>query len=238
MSVTPAQLRSGYGPIYRYLSRCGDGLTPASKLVLLNLLERLGQKGMVWPSQETISGDTGFSDTTIRKALGELSALGFIAQHRRGRGQTNEYTVAIDVVLAWAEKGNCFGSRTEDSSEQEPKNLRTEDPPEKIHQGSPIASQGETTARRITEAFRAEMRQEFPDLDEAAEFDKATNHIAYRKAIDKRRYYRNWLSNARRFAAERRNHATNRNGHRPGAQSQFAGAGDSPRPGRAPDLVG
>lgn len=34
MSVTPAQLRSGYGPIYRYLSRCGDSLAPASKLVL------------------------------------------------------------------------------------------------------------------------------------------------------------------------------------------------------------
>jgi hypothetical protein len=59
--------------------------------------------------------------------------------------------------------------------------------------------------RLITEAFRAEMREAFPEIDEAAEFDKATNHIAYRKAIDKRRYYRNWLTRAREFAAERSN---------------------------------
>ncbi len=97
------------------------------------------------------------------------------------------------------------------------------------------ASLAEPAKRLITEAFRAEMRLEFPDLDEGAEFDKATNHVAYRKAIDKRRYYRNWLVNARNF---RRNHGTNGQQSRGRAQSQLAIAVSPDGPTRAPDLVG
>lgn len=98
-----------------------------------------------------------------------------------------------------------------------------------------LVEPAEPAKKRITEAFRAEMRVEFPDLDEAAEFDRATNHVAYRKAIDKRRYYRNWLVNARNF---RRNHETNGQQHRGRAQPQLAIAVAPDGPTRAPDLVG
>lgn len=85
------------------------------------------------------------------------------------------------------------------------------------------------TAKRITDDFRAEMRLAFPDLDEAAEFDKATNHIAYRKAIDKRRYYRNWLTNAQRYLDERRNGNGRRNQHGPGnALDEYAIVASTP----------
>ncbi len=98
-----------------------------------------------------------------------------------------------------------------------------------------LVEPAEPAKKRITEAFRAAMRVEFPDLDEAAEFDRATNHVAYRKAIDKRRYYRNWLVNARNF---RRNHEANGKQPRGRAQPQLAIAVAPDGPARAPDLVG
>jgi hypothetical protein len=67
----------------------------------------------------------------------------------------------------------------------------------------------------ITAAFREQMRGEFPEMDEAREYDKATNHTAYRKAIDKRRYYREWLRRAREFAAQ---NGGNGNGRTTGAK--------------------
>ena len=36
--LTPGDLRRGYGPIYRRLSRCGDEMSNPAKLVMLNLL--------------------------------------------------------------------------------------------------------------------------------------------------------------------------------------------------------
>lgn len=62
------------------------------------------------------------------------------------------------------------------------------------------------TPKRLTAQFREQMRVEFPELDEEAEYEKATNHVAYRKAIDKTRYYRNWLNNARRYRNGTRQH--------------------------------
>lgn len=110
-------------------------------------------------------------------------------------------------------------------------NTTEQNPTEGSNEPLPLA------AKQITEAFRAEMRQEFPDLDEAAEFDRATNHVAYRKAIDKRRYYRNWLNNARKYNRERRN---GQNGIQPrrNPQSKLVSTATPTGPGRTPDVVG
>jgi hypothetical protein len=67
----------------------------------------------------------------------------------------------------------------------------------------PIAADAAQPSKRITKAFREQMRQEYPDVDEAEQFDKATNHVAYRKAIDKQRYYRNWLKRADEWKRDR-----------------------------------
>lgn len=87
-----------------------------------------------------------------------------------------------------------------------------------------VSSADVPPAKRITDDFREEMAIEFPDLDEGTEFERATNHIAYRKAIDKRLYYRNWLKNARKFAAER-----NGNGRAMGTGANAHGRGSNPQ---------
>lgn len=46
----------------------------------------------------------------------------------------------------------------------------------------------------IDDEFRAEMRAVFPDIDEDAEFRKATSHPRFSEVRDKRRFYRAWLS--------------------------------------------
>ena len=91
-------------------------------------------------------------------------------------------------------------SQVEDIEESRGEEKRVE---EKRVEDAPAGAAKEPPAKRITDSFRQEMRKTFPDIDEEEEFDRATNHTAYRKAIDKQRYYRNWLRRATEFAAER-----------------------------------
>jgi hypothetical protein len=105
VSVTPAQLRRGFGPIYRYLSRCGSDLSAPAKLVLLNLLERLGQSSSANPRQERIARDIDYSERAVRSALDELAGRGFISAKRLGLGRANVYTLDIERILDWAERG-------------------------------------------------------------------------------------------------------------------------------------
>jgi hypothetical protein len=100
------------------------------------------------------------------------------------------------------------------------------------------ASLPEKPPKRITDDFRESMRREFPDLDEHSEHEKATNHVAYRKAIDKRLYYRNWLRKAREFNAERGNtNGQSGYGPRTNRQPNVTVAQPAKGPGRVPDLV-
>lgn len=101
--VTPAQLRRGYGPIYRWLSRCGMQLETTEKLVLLNLLERQGQNASAWPVQNTICEDTGLGERTVRRALRALEDHGFIATGRSAPGAQNVYEVVLNTILDAAE---------------------------------------------------------------------------------------------------------------------------------------
>lgn len=101
--VTPAQLRRGYGPIYRWLSRCGRQLETTEKLVLLNLLERQGQNSSAWPVQKTIIQDTGLSERSVRDALRGLEDHGFLTTSRLAPGAQNVYEVHLDAILDAAE---------------------------------------------------------------------------------------------------------------------------------------
>jgi len=78
-------------------------MSAPAKLVLLNLLERLGQNSSAWPSQKTISADTGLSERTVRDALRDLEEMRFITTQRRGPGATNAYDLDLLEILRWAE---------------------------------------------------------------------------------------------------------------------------------------
>ena len=103
--LSPAQLRRGYGPIIRRLSRCGDELPIPAKLVLLNLLERLGQNASAWPAQDTIAADTGLSVRSVIAALAHLREAGFVEvrQMPGASGRRNIYDLDLASLLNWAE---------------------------------------------------------------------------------------------------------------------------------------
>lgn len=65
------------------------------------------------------------------------------------------------------------------------------------------ADGGAQDRKLITAAFREEMRVAFPMLDEGDEYERATNHVQYTKAINKRIYYRNWLKRSAASAPAR-----------------------------------
>jgi DNA-binding transcriptional MocR family regulator len=103
MAISASRLRRGFGPIYRRLFRCGDEMSTWEKLVLGNLLERLGQNATAWPSQQTIALDLNVSVRTVRDALVGLGERGYLASRRRGNGQSNLYELDLDALLDWAE---------------------------------------------------------------------------------------------------------------------------------------
>lgn len=135
--LTAARLRRGYGPIYRRLWRCGDEISLHGKAVLAHLLERLGQSSTAWPRQQRVAEDLGIGERTVREALRELEAIGFVATRRRGLGLPNEYTLNMGALLDWAERR----TRTADSAGLErqaapPDSAGPERPPDPVLNGS------------------------------------------------------------------------------------------------------
>ena len=222
MSVSTAQLRRGFGPIYRYLSRCGVGLSTPAKMVLLNLLERQGQDECAWPEQMTISEDTGFSAVTIRKAIAELGQRGFVAQQRRGLGQSNVYSVHIEAVLDWAESG--LRSRTKVAFDQERNELTfpKEEIPREVSQTEevvlsepPKRKSKSLPHRPFDDDAEALLREKYPghpDFDTAVR--KAMRSPGYQFTPDKFGAVDDWLAEDMKRAAERRQ-GNGRNNHNP-----------------------
>ena len=60
------------------LARLAGRITALHVLVGEALLRRLGEDGRCDPSHETLAGDTGCSDRTVRRALVRLSELGMV----------------------------------------------------------------------------------------------------------------------------------------------------------------
>lgn len=198
--VTPSELRRGYGPIYRKLSRCGKEISPSGKLVLLNLLERLGQNSDTWPSQATIAHDCGISERQVATSLVELRDIGFLSWKRRGLGKSNLYALNTGRLLTWC------SSRTAVRAEQEPQDVQRkvypmEDlPKEEI----PLKTQRTSRATAIDDDFVLKMAEVHPLVNVPLETKRALAHPAANGKRDLQRYVANWLGRASRDAEDRR----------------------------------
>lgn len=106
MSITVARLSRSFGPLYKKLSQCGDELTIAERMVLINLLERLGQSSTTWPSRGQIASDLGISASSVDRAIHALKAKGWLSVRRPGQGRPNTYTIEVESLLDWAETGD------------------------------------------------------------------------------------------------------------------------------------
>lgn len=68
----------------KLLSQCGDfyGLSATARHVLLVLYSYTDENGWCYPSNSLLERDTGLSERTIRKVLGELDASGIVPAYR------------------------------------------------------------------------------------------------------------------------------------------------------------
>lgn len=155
-NVSLPQLRRGFGPIYRKLSRCGSELSIAERMVLINLLERLGQNGKAWPSRQRMADDLGISTKSVDRAVARLVANGWISTVRRGLGQPNDYYVDVARLLSWAErpiqKGQTDHSEEDAVTPEEPAvkdlKVRTTTTVATAVAGGGLRKEVETTRRR------------------------------------------------------------------------------------------
>lgn len=192
--LTPGELRRGYGPIYRKLSRCGTEFSSSGKLVFIELLERLGQNATVWPLQSTIATDCGISERQVRISLRELEDIGFVTWSRRGLGKSNEYTLNLTEILRWC------SSRAAESAEQERQNLPNnllidEDPP---REDPPMKVGRETRPRRhvvpMTDEQMTKLRVDYGGLDHLDQrIEEALAHPSFAKWSNEYLYLRGWL---------------------------------------------
>lgn len=81
-----------------------DGLSPATRRVGHELLQRMDRNtGLCWPSQERIAAALGLSDRSVRTAIAQLKALGFLTW-KASRRATNVYFLAVKALAAAAER--------------------------------------------------------------------------------------------------------------------------------------
>ena len=96
--------------VLRRTSRCGSELSHPAKEVLSHLLLRLGiedhNRDRAFPSQQTLSEEVDYDEKTIRKAMAELQARGFVRQRRPGWGKSNTYFPEFEALTRWALNGN------------------------------------------------------------------------------------------------------------------------------------
>lgn len=219
------------------------GLSPVEKLVLLKLADHASDDGGdAYPSVARIALEVGCSERTVQRTLRDLQARALIqVTELATRYKPTCYRLTLQdrgvnsSPLGAAGVTSATG-RGDTAMAPEP----SIEPSDLIPSESPAKPKSLSNPKRpFTKEDRDALSREFAALpDVGASIRKAMNSPGYQFGNDKYGHVRDWLLRDAKVERERRNHATNRNGHRPGAQSQFAGAGDSPRPGRAPDLVG
>jgi hypothetical protein len=76
-----------------------QGLSPSEKLTLLALSNYADQDGRCWPSQVTLTRDTGLSERTIWAAMQRLEAGGFISRERRHRSDGYRTSDIVTISL-------------------------------------------------------------------------------------------------------------------------------------------
>lgn len=73
-------------------------IEPADKIIYLLLSSRAGGHGVqAWPSQQTLASDSGFSESTVKRALKRLQQRGFITVQvvRTKHGRRNVYFLEL-----------------------------------------------------------------------------------------------------------------------------------------------
>jgi hypothetical protein len=76
-----------------------QGVSPSEKLLLLALANYADAGGQCFPSQVTLTHDTGLSERTIRTAFGSLKALGLLQVERRNRANGSRTSSKITLTL-------------------------------------------------------------------------------------------------------------------------------------------
>lgn len=76
-----------------------QGVSPSEKLLLLALANYADADGECWPSQTTLTFDTGLSERTIRTALASLEASGLLSRQRRNRPNGSRTSDLITLTL-------------------------------------------------------------------------------------------------------------------------------------------
>jgi uncharacterized phage protein (TIGR02220 family) len=80
--------------------------SPTRKLVLLLLADRANDKGVCWPSMQTIAEDCELSDRAVRNNIRQLEEIGLLTTERRKDGDTqlsNMYHLPVGTVLVSSE---------------------------------------------------------------------------------------------------------------------------------------
>lgn len=93
--------------VWRRRVRCDRGLSSTAAIVLTHLeAEYVNREtGLAWPGSARLAEELGFCERTIRNALSEGEARGYISVSRqRGRGRTNVYALVLEGLPAEAPK--------------------------------------------------------------------------------------------------------------------------------------
>ena len=165
-------------------------------LLLLAIADHANDEGYAYPKVANLARKIRLSERSVQRLSRNLVESGEleITYSDSGRGP-NLYRVLVGVtgvtpLLMGDVTGDTSGvtnlsARGDKAGTPTLMNL---DQPSLEPSGAP------TRTKVVTKAFLSKMAEEFPNIDVAEEWDRARNHTAYLKAIDKQRYFRNWLN--------------------------------------------
>lgn len=94
--------RRFYAPDYRRRLRDAGALaniSASANVVFAALCDRANAAGVAWPSAETIASDYGLGESTVRRAIGELVAVGLVLAVRRA-GKVSRYVLTTPKMGA------------------------------------------------------------------------------------------------------------------------------------------
>jgi DNA-binding transcriptional regulator YhcF (GntR family) len=131
-----------------------QSVSALARYVLLALVERSDQSGECWPSVETIAGQTGLNEKTVRRHLTELEAAGAIERHRRHRKdgtRTSDRIVLVYVDIGLAVTESARQGLTD----------------------SPVPTPGMTSGLSVPD-YRSESPRKIPPVDPTTSTDPKT----------------------------------------------------------------
>lgn len=159
----------GFAVIPNWLVR-HEGLSPAAKSLYVSLSSRAGAKGVCWPSQGTLARETGFSESTLRRALRVLERAGLVTTTTvtTPTGRHNTYRIHVHLGEGGSGHTDRMGPVTvtgkEEPLEEEPS---THTPPV-----SPDTRRGKMTPSwNVTAEAGRQARERFPSINHARERD-------------------------------------------------------------------